>query len=212
MSRPPTAAAFRRWSELLDVEVDQLAGTGALVAAHRLGRRQVARPVETEPAENPAEGGGRDALLRGDALARPSHTAQRSDPVHLRRRRRPMEPVWPRGAIAQPGGAFSLEADHPLAHRAPSWSRPRSRMRPARPPGARPEPCAPAPLDCAASSEHSHGCSSGPPSGTEASQLQPLRLDPDGQPDESSQLAAAEGRPHVRNDALTAMQASLVRR
>ena len=35
-------------AELLDVDVDQLAGLLALVAAHRLGRLQGAEPVEAQ--------------------------------------------------------------------------------------------------------------------------------------------------------------------
>ena len=50
-------------------------------------------------------------------------------------------------------------------------------------------PAAPSRLDCAASCGHSYAGSSGPPRLTEASQLQPSRLGPDGQPIESSHLA-----------------------
>ena len=45
-------------AELFDVDVDQLAGPFALVAAGRLGRLQGAELVETQTLEDTAHGGG----------------------------------------------------------------------------------------------------------------------------------------------------------
>ena len=46
-------------TELLDVDVDHLAGRGALIAAYRLSRFQVAYPIQSQPPQNTADGGRR---------------------------------------------------------------------------------------------------------------------------------------------------------
>src|SRR6185437_7236843 len=55
-------------AELLYVDVDQLAGMLALVAAHRLGGLQHLELVQAQPFENPAHGRRRDADLAAIAL------------------------------------------------------------------------------------------------------------------------------------------------
>ena len=66
-------ADFVEATELFDVDMDHLARRFALIAVHRLGRLQVAYPVQSQPAQDPAHGGrrylefGRD-LLAGVAL------------------------------------------------------------------------------------------------------------------------------------------------
>jgi hypothetical protein len=95
-------------AELLDVDGDQLAGAGALVAADRQGRRQVLEPAEPAPAQHAADRGRRDADLPGDLVAGPALATQRdalrADVV----RRRLTPPMAPRGAIEEPGSAFEL--------------------------------------------------------------------------------------------------------
>ena len=88
-------------AELLDVDVDQLAGMLALVAADRLGRLQRRDAVEAEALEDAADGGRRDADLGGDLLAGPALAAQGFDLLDDRRRRRPVQAMRPRRAILQ---------------------------------------------------------------------------------------------------------------
>src|SRR4051812_17842878 len=66
-------------TELFDIDVDHLAGRGALIAAHRLGRLQVAYPVQPQSLQDAADGGRRDAGFRRDLLGGVSLTAQRLD-------------------------------------------------------------------------------------------------------------------------------------
>ena len=56
-------------AELLDVDMDHLAGMLALVAPDRFGRLDIPEPRQPGTLENPADGGGRDADLMGDVLA-----------------------------------------------------------------------------------------------------------------------------------------------
>jgi hypothetical protein len=67
-------------AELLDVDVDDLAGRGAFLAADRLGGLERRQSVEAEPPENAADGGGRDANLRGDQCAGMALPAQSLNP------------------------------------------------------------------------------------------------------------------------------------
>ncbi len=59
-------------AELLDVDVDELAGVLAFVAPYRLGRFERLEAVEAEPPQDTADGGGRDAELGGDLCAAPT--------------------------------------------------------------------------------------------------------------------------------------------
>ena len=103
-------------AELFDVDVDQLAGPLALVAAGWFGRLQGAQPVEAQALEDAADGGGRDADCRrrspcragagGAALSMRSITGLR---------RRLTQPMGPRAAVLQAGQAFLLEAIDPFA-------------------------------------------------------------------------------------------------
>jgi hypothetical protein len=63
-------------AELLDVDVDHLAGFVALVTAYRLDRFDCADPIEATPLEDAADGGRRDAQRGGDLL--PVRRARRS--------------------------------------------------------------------------------------------------------------------------------------
>ncbi len=49
----------RETAELLDVDVDQLAGVCAFVAPHRLSRLQRRDAIEAEPTQHTVDGGGR---------------------------------------------------------------------------------------------------------------------------------------------------------
>ena len=66
-------------AELLDVDVDQLAGILALVASNRLGRLERAQSVETQSAQDAAHGRRRDRELGRDLLAAVALSAQSLD-------------------------------------------------------------------------------------------------------------------------------------
>ena len=154
-------------AELLDVDVDQLARPLALVAAHRLGRLEVAEPVEAPALQDAADGGWREAELRRRSPCRSSVAAATP---------RPARPPAPGSACA--GGAAATtgpRARPPLPRAiapptcAPSWRR-------ARRPWPRPSGSALAPqsdppdrLDYAASGKHSCGRPFGPSVDSEAS-------------------------------------------
>jgi hypothetical protein len=56
-------------AELLDVEVDDLAWSSALIAADRLGRLEPGQTVEAQPFEDPGDRCRRNADCGGDLLA-----------------------------------------------------------------------------------------------------------------------------------------------
>src|SRR6188474_2655360 len=64
-------------AELLDVDVDELAGVLAFVAPHRLGRLEVPEAAQAGALEDAADRGGRDPGGLGDVLAREAPAAQR---------------------------------------------------------------------------------------------------------------------------------------
>lgn len=104
-------------AELLDVDVDQLAGMLALVTADRLGRLQGGDAIEAEPPEDAADRRRRDAGFGGDLLAGPALAAQGFDLRDDGRRRRPVQAARPRGTISKARNAFRPEAGQPLANR-----------------------------------------------------------------------------------------------
>ncbi|KQT70250.1 hypothetical protein ASG51_14460 [Methylobacterium sp. Leaf465] len=104
-------------AELLDVDVDQLAGPLAFVALHGRGRFEITDAVQAVPAQHPADGGGRDGEVTGDLLAGQTLPMQGQDGVLRPGRGRTVQAVRPRGAVLQSGDAFGVEAGHPLAHR-----------------------------------------------------------------------------------------------
>ena len=104
-------------AELFDIDVDQFAGMLTLVAAHRRGGFKRLDAVEAKAPEDAADRGRRDADCGCDVLARPALAAEGFDGHDRGCRRRPAEVMRPGGAILQAFGAFGLEARHPLAHR-----------------------------------------------------------------------------------------------
>src|SRR6185437_16246846 len=104
-------------AELLYVDVDQLAGMLALVAAHRLGGLQHLELVQAQPFENPAHGRRRDADLGRDRLAGQPLAAQHLDLLHGGLRCRSVQLVRPRAAVDQAANAFVRMTLDPLAHR-----------------------------------------------------------------------------------------------
>jgi len=92
--------------------VEDLAGVGALVAARRLDGLDRRQPVEAQASESAADGGGRNADLGGDLLARGGVAAK---PRSRRPRRAPFG--WARKADTTTGrvNPFGAEAFDPLA-------------------------------------------------------------------------------------------------
>ena len=109
-------------AELLDVDVDHLAGMLALVAAHRLGRLDVLQPRQPGAPQHPADGGGRDADLHGDVLAGQPLAAQGDDALghglvgHARhdvgRDERSAMPARPSPCSARPSAPRSSPTRH----------------------------------------------------------------------------------------------------
>src|SRR5690242_20664932 len=83
-------------TELLDVEMDQLARVFAFIAPDRFGRLQGTQLTQTTSTQDTADSGRRDADLYGNLLARPALSAQLLNLVHHSLGRRLPQPMWPR--------------------------------------------------------------------------------------------------------------------
>ena len=75
--------------------MDELAWSLAFITSDRFGRLQGTELVQPQPTQNPADGGGRDAGLGGDLLARPALPAQPLDLLSHRLGRRLPQPMRP---------------------------------------------------------------------------------------------------------------------
>jgi hypothetical protein len=104
-------------AQLLDVEMDHVAGVVALVAACRGLGFDILHAAEPRRSEHAADGGGRDADDPGDLVARHLLPAQRHDLGSNTIGRRMAEPVWPGRTVRQTGRSFGGEPRHPLADR-----------------------------------------------------------------------------------------------
>src|SRR4249919_3380045 len=87
-----------------------------LVTAHRLGRLQRCQPVEPQAPQNAADGRRRDAQLGCDLLASVALAAETLDLGDHRLRRRTMQPMGPRTAIAQSSQALAAISGNPFAN------------------------------------------------------------------------------------------------
>jgi len=104
-------------SELLDVDVDQLARTLALIA----NSGPQAQPTELahpDPGQDPRDGRHSHVQALGDLSASHPQTPQRRDHVDTLIRRARGTPLRCRGAIQQPMLTFQAKASDPLAGRA----------------------------------------------------------------------------------------------
>jgi tellurite resistance protein len=90
---------------------------GALVAAHRLSRLEVAHPAQSRPPQDPAHRGRRDACLLGDVFAALLLTSQRDDLLDDDLRRRTVQPMWTGRAVSKAGHTLGREATDPFEHR-----------------------------------------------------------------------------------------------
>jgi hypothetical protein len=113
----PPAAASRDRAELLDVDVDQLAGPGAFVAADDLpaGPVQPGQPRHRVPDQHPVHGGRVEPEDPGDpSRAEPAVPAQSHDRrLQQRIGARGTRP-GPRRAVQQAGAALGPVAGQPL--------------------------------------------------------------------------------------------------
>src|SRR5882724_4330022 len=103
-------------AELLDVDVDHLARMLALIAARWLARLQRSDPVEPEPLEDAADGRRRQPQFGSDLLASVALPAKRLDLFNKRCRRRPVQAMRPRAAIAQSRQTFAMIPINPFAN------------------------------------------------------------------------------------------------
>src|SRR4030088_1017310 len=87
-----------------------------LVTAHRLGRLQRCQPIEPQAPQNAADGRWRDAQFGGDLLASVALAPETLDRGDDRLRRRPMQPMGPRTAIAQSSQALAAISGNPFAN------------------------------------------------------------------------------------------------
>src|SRR4030081_2924800 len=85
ISRDPMAALVEG-AELLDIDVDHVAGMLSLVATHRFGRFQIAHPVQSQTPQDAADSRWRHAQVRSDLFARKTLSAQDFDSFDDRRR------------------------------------------------------------------------------------------------------------------------------
>jgi hypothetical protein len=104
-------------AELFDVDVDHLAGLLALIAAHRGGRLKRIDPVQSQPLEDTADGGRRDAELGGDLLSGVARSAQYPDLLDNSLWRGLSQPMRSRAAVAQSGQTLATKPLNPLANR-----------------------------------------------------------------------------------------------
>jgi len=83
-------------AEFLDVEVDHLAGIGALITPHGFDGIEISHPAQAGSTQDPAHGRRRHADALCDVFAAQTLAAQRDDLVHTIQARRPPQPAWAR--------------------------------------------------------------------------------------------------------------------
>ena len=103
--------------ELLDIEVDQLAGACAVVTPRRLARFECGQPAQAEAGEMSRHGAAWQVETFGNLLAgHPVIAAQASDHGEPGRGQPVGDQVRRRAAGLQASIAFAAKAGEPLAH------------------------------------------------------------------------------------------------
>ena len=87
--------------QLLDVDVEEIAGMGPLVTDDGGSRDQIAPATQVSPAQDARDGGAGQAGTLGDVEARELLLAQGDDLLLPQKRSRPMQTLGPRGTIGQ---------------------------------------------------------------------------------------------------------------
>ena len=106
--------------EFLDVQVQQLTGMLPLVAPDRRGRFEGVEPVKPRPAQDSADGGGRDPHGPGNLYPRQALETQRRDAGDNANRCGPGLSMRPRTSVGHAIGALGLIPGDPLAWTATS--------------------------------------------------------------------------------------------
>ena len=118
----PTAAAIAAPNDLLeaghafDVEMEEIAGEGMLIAHHRRQRMQIAPAAETSAAQNAADGGRTESGALCNLIGRTMLTAELNHQPDLARRSGSGTAMRTRGTIAQSGSPFALITANPLRY------------------------------------------------------------------------------------------------
>jgi hypothetical protein len=118
-AKHPVPTAIRDPALLLDIDVDQLTRTAALVAHHLTGGPvQLPQPWELLAAQDGRDRGGRLAKHPADAMG-PDPAAQPTgqDRLFPRCRQPPWAAMRPRGPVSQPWFTFGAPTPQPLVGR-----------------------------------------------------------------------------------------------
>jgi hypothetical protein len=178
-------------SQVLDIDVDQLAGIGAFLATRRLNRLQSAELVEPQVPQDAADRGQRELELGGDLLARAPLTAQGFDGG------RAAGGVWLGDEWGREERSPKLSmpsASKRSTHLATVFGVVLNRRTAAAWSNRHPRPRASSLLDLWASGWQCCAYTFGPGRIARAWQLQLAHARPNGQPDESSHLAQGLNR------------------
>ena len=115
-----TAAAITAPRDLLeaghalDVEMEEIARKGMLIAHHRRPRMQIAPAAETSAAQNAADGGRTESGALCNLIGRTMLTAKLNHQPDLARRSGSWTVMRTRGTVAQSGNSFALVTANPL--------------------------------------------------------------------------------------------------
>ncbi|EGD06743.1 hypothetical protein XVE_5076 [Xanthomonas vesicatoria ATCC 35937] len=104
--------------ELLDVQMQQLAGQGVFVAVLRRSRLQFGQAVQAGATQQPGDGARGHRQVPGDLPIRLSCAAPLDDVLHNLLWRGMRAGTWPRGPVDQALRTFFLEPSEPLIGRA----------------------------------------------------------------------------------------------
>jgi hypothetical protein len=113
LSRRSPVTRCEGWGDMaqfLDVEMQEVAERGVLLADDRHSGLDFGHAIELEPAQNAADGGATESGVLGNAKADPALASQSFDPADGFERRGLAQPLRTRAAIAQAGGAFAAIA------------------------------------------------------------------------------------------------------
>jgi hypothetical protein len=106
--------------KLFNVEMEEIAGVGALVANDRHRRKKITPAVESGAAQQAGDGGAGKAGTAGDLDAGELLTAQGDDLLLAQERGRLAQPLGPGGTILESNGPTQTKTSQPLGDRAPT--------------------------------------------------------------------------------------------
>lgn len=102
-------------AQLLDIQVDHVAGRLVGVAVHRARRVQIPGAAQPAPVQDAGNGASRNLTYLGNALAGPAQPAKPHDPLDQARGSRPRAAVRSTATIPQARAAFGLVPANPFA-------------------------------------------------------------------------------------------------